>query len=83
MYTTTFTKRGKKYFVAFMTIILYSYIYFLYYKGRVLEKLETYKSKVKLHTKIFIKYLKSDSRIEYYDPDYFESIEIVHEIFAP
>ncbi|GJS09127.1 zinc finger, CCHC-type containing protein [Tanacetum coccineum] len=49
----------------------------------VLEKFRIYKSEVELKCDTRIKYFRTDMGGEYYDPRYFQSTGIVHQVTAP
>ncbi|GJX81440.1 zinc finger, CCHC-type containing protein [Tanacetum coccineum] len=49
----------------------------------VLEKFRIYKSEVEIKCDTRIKYLQTDRGGEYYDPRYFQSMGIVHQVTAP
>lgn len=53
------------------------------YKDKVLYKFKIYESKIKLHSETFIKFLGKDRRKECYDPYFFKTKGIIHEITPP
>nr|GEU60367.1 hypothetical protein [Tanacetum cinerariifolium] len=74
----------KKYFATFIDdYSRYCYVYLLYSKNEVLEKFKIYKNEVKLKCDTRIKCLRTDRDGEYYDPRYFQSTGIVHQVTAP
>ena len=78
------TLGGKKYFVTFIDdCSRYCYVYLLHSKDEALDKFKVYKSEVELQCESFIKCLRSDRGGEYYNPSYFESTGIVHQVSAP
>ncbi|GJR99358.1 zinc finger, CCHC-type containing protein [Tanacetum coccineum] len=75
---------GKKYFATFIDdYSRYCYVYLLHSKDEVLEKFRIYKSEVELKCDTRIKCLRTDRGGEYYDPRYFQSTGIVHQVTAP
>ncbi|GKU99886.1 hypothetical protein SLEP1_g12666 [Rubroshorea leprosula] len=75
---------GKKYYVPFIDdYSKFCYVYLLNTKDEAMEKFKVYKVEVELQTETFIKCLRTDRGGEYYDPSYFESTGIIHEITAP
>ena len=81
---STPTRGGKKYFAIFIDD--YSklcYVYLLHSKDEVFEKFKIYKAEVENQCGTKIKRLRSDRGGEYYFPDYFETMGIIHEITAP
>jgi hypothetical protein len=55
----------------------------LHSKDEVLEKFKIYKTEVELKCETKIKCLRIDRGGEYYDPRYFESTGIIHQVTAP
>ncbi|GLU19483.1 hypothetical protein SLE2022_357320 [Rubroshorea leprosula] len=81
---STLSIGGKKYYVTFIDdYSKFCYVYLLNTKDEAMEKFKVYKAKVELQSETFIKCLKTDRGGEYYDPSYFESTGIIHEITAP
>nr|KAJ0219061.1 hypothetical protein LSAT_V11C300140140 [Lactuca sativa] len=75
---------NKKYVVTFIDdVSRYCYIYLLHSKDEALDKFKIYKQQVELHKNELIKVLCTDRGGEYYDPLYFESTGIIHQITAP
>ncbi|CAA7030319.1 unnamed protein product [Microthlaspi erraticum] len=52
-------------------------------KDEALEKFKVYKTEVELQQSNLIKKLRTDRGGEYYDPAYFQSVGIIHEVTAP
>ena len=78
------TLGGKKYFATFIDdYSRYCYVYLLHSKDEVLEKFKIYKNEVELKCDTKIKCLRTDRGGEYYDPRYFQSTGIVHQVTAP
>ena len=59
------------------------YVYLLHSKDEALEKFKVFKSEVELQCETFIKCLRTDRGGEYYDPNYFETTGIIHQVTAP
>ncbi|GJV82537.1 retrovirus-related pol polyprotein from transposon TNT 1-94 [Tanacetum coccineum] len=75
---------GKKYFANFIDdYSRYCYVYLLHSKDEVLEKFRIYKSEIELKCDTRIKCLRTHRGGEYYDPTYFQSTGIVHQVTAP
>ena len=75
---------GKRYFVTFIDDhSRFCYVYLLHNKDEALDKFNIYKSEVELHCESFIKCIRSDRGGEYYNPSFFQSTGIVHEVTAP
>ena len=75
---------GKRYFITFIDdYSRFCYVYLLSSKDEALDIFKTYKNEVELHCEKFIKCLMSDQDGEYYDPTYFKTTDIVHEVTAP
>nr|KAJ0207161.1 hypothetical protein LSAT_V11C500238120 [Lactuca sativa] len=80
----TLSLGNKKYVVTFIDdASRYCYIYLLHSKDEALEKFKIYKQQVELDKNELIKVLRNDRGGEYYDPNYFESIGIIHQTTAP
>lgn len=74
----------KKYFVTFINdFSRYCYVYLLHTKDETMEKFKIYRKEIELYCELLIKCLRSDRGGEYYDPKYFESTGIIHEITTP
>ncbi|GAA0143846.1 hypothetical protein LIER_35819 [Lithospermum erythrorhizon] len=52
-------------------------------KDEVLDNFKVFKTEVKLHYETSMKCLMSDRAGEYYNPSYFQSYDIVHQVSAP
>ncbi|XP_056688059.1 uncharacterized protein [Spinacia oleracea] len=75
---------NKKYIVTFIDAYSrWCYIYLLSSKDEALDKFKIFKIEVELQTNKKVKKLRTDRGGEYYDPSYFQSIGIIHEITAP
>ena len=75
---------NKKYVITFIDdSTRYCYVYLLSSKDEALEKFKVYKTEVEVQKSEFIKIFRSDRGGEYYDPSYFESVGIIHQITAP
>ncbi|CAA7044991.1 unnamed protein product [Microthlaspi erraticum] len=75
---------NKKYFVTFIDdYSRYCSVYLLHSKDEALEKFKVYKTEVELQQSNLIKKLCTDRGGEYYDPAYFQSVGIIHEVTAP
>lgn len=61
----------------------FCYVYLLHAKDEALEKFKIYKTEVELQLSGLIKCLRTDRGGEYIDPQYFQSVGIVHETTAP
>ena len=75
---------GKKYYITFIDdFTRYCQVYLLHAKSEALDMFRIFKNESELHCEIFIKRLRSDRGGEYYDPSYFQSTGIIHEVTAP
>ncbi|GJS71708.1 zinc finger, CCHC-type containing protein, partial [Tanacetum coccineum] len=75
---------NKKYVVTFIDdASRFCYVYLLHAKDEALDKFRIYKTEVKLKQNEFIKTLRTNRGGEYYDPVFFQSVGIIHEITAP
>ncbi|KAD2393511.1 hypothetical protein E3N88_40488 [Mikania micrantha] len=75
---------NKKYIVTFIDdASRFCYVYLLYSKNEALDKFKIYKTEVELQRNELIKTLRTDRGGEYYDPSYFQSVGIIHQITAP
>ncbi|MGG6712807.1 UNVERIFIED_CONTAM: transposase family protein, partial [Salmonella enterica subsp. enterica serovar Weltevreden] len=61
----------------------FCYVYLLSSKDEAMEKFKVFKTEVELQLDCKIKKLQKDRGGEYYDPPFFESCGIVHELTAP
>ncbi|GKA43533.1 zinc finger, CCHC-type containing protein [Tanacetum coccineum] len=78
------TISGEKYFATFINdYSRYCYVCLLHSKDEVLEKFKIYKNEVELKCDTRIKCLRTDRGGEYYDPRYFQSTGIIHQVTAP
>lgn len=72
---------GKRYYVTFINdCTRYCCVYFKHSKDEVIDKL---KSQVELQHESFIKCLRSDRGGEFCNPNFFESIGIIHQTTTP
>ena len=75
---------NKKYVINFIDdFSRYCYTYLLSSKDEAIEMFKIYKTEVELQLNLKIKILRTDRGGEYYDPNYFKSIGIIHETTAP
>nr|GEW90910.1 hypothetical protein [Tanacetum cinerariifolium] len=59
------------------------YVYLLHAKDEALDKFRIYKTEVELQQNELIKTLHTDRGGKYYDPIFFQFVEIIHETTAP
>ena len=75
---------GKKYYVTFIDdCSRYCQVHLLHAKNEALDKFRIFKNEFELHCEAFIKRLSSNRGGKYYDPNFFESIGIIHEVITP
>jgi len=75
---------GKKYYVTFIDdFTRYCQVYLLHVKNDALDKFSIFKNESELHCETSIKRLRLDRGGKYYDPNYFLSIGIMHEVTIP
>ena len=75
---------GKKYYVTFIDdFTRYCQVYLLHVKNEALDKFRIFKNESESHCETFIKRLRSDRGGEYYDPNFYQSTSIIHEVTAP
>ncbi|GJT19106.1 zinc finger, CCHC-type containing protein [Tanacetum coccineum] len=75
---------NKKYVITFIDdASRFCYVYLLHAKDEALDKFRIYKTEVELQQNDLIKSLRTDRGGEYYDPIFFQSVGIIHEITAP
>ena len=75
---------NKKYVVTYIDdYSRYCYVFLLHAKDEALGKFKIYKNEVELQKGSLIKRLRTDRGGEYFDPDYFQSVGIIHETTAP
>ncbi|KAJ9535802.1 hypothetical protein OSB04_un001045 [Centaurea solstitialis] len=75
---------NKKYVVTFIDdSSRFCYVYLLHSKDEALEKFKIYKTEVELQLGVPVKCLRTDRGGEYMDPQYFQSVGIIHEKTAP
>nr|GEU77911.1 zinc finger, CCHC-type [Tanacetum cinerariifolium] len=61
----------------------FCYVFLLHAKDESLDKFRIYKTEVELKQNDLIKTLRTDRGGEYYDPVFFQSLEIIYETTAP
>ena len=75
---------NKKYMVTFIDdFSRFCYVFLLHAKDEALEKFKIFKTEVELQLGSVIKRLRTDRGGEYFNPDYFRSVGIIHETTAP
>ena len=75
---------NKKYVVTYIDdYSSYCYVFLLHAKDEALGKFKIYKNEVELQKGSLIKRLRTDRGGEYFDPDYFQSVGIIHETTTP
>ncbi|CAM8968501.1 unnamed protein product [Rhodiola kirilowii] len=75
---------NKKYVVTYIDdCSRFCYVYLLHSKDEDLDKFQIYKSEVELQKGTSIKKLRTDRGREYFFPNYFQSVGIIHETTAP
>ena len=75
---------GKKYYVTFIDdFTRYCQVDLLHAKSEALDMFRIFKNQSELHCETFITRLRSDRGGEYYDPNYFQSTGIIHEVTTP
>ncbi|CAM8990125.1 unnamed protein product [Rhodiola kirilowii] len=75
---------NKKYVVTYIDdCSRFCYVYLLHSKDEALDKFQIYKSEVELQKGTSIKKLRTDRGGEYFNPNYFQSVGIIHETTAP
>jgi len=58
-------------------------VYLLHVQNEALDKFSIFENEFELHCETSIKRLRSDRSGEYYDPRFFQSIGIIHEVTTP
>ena len=72
-----------KYYVTFIDdLTRYCQVYLLHAKSEALDMFRIFKNEFELHCETLIKRLRSDRGGEYYAPNYFQSIGIIHEVMT-
>ncbi|GJU60145.1 zinc finger, CCHC-type containing protein [Tanacetum coccineum] len=75
---------NKKYVITFIDYASrFCYVYLLHVKDEALDKFRIYKTEVELKQNDLIKTLCTDRGGKYYDPVFFQSVEIILETTAP
>ena len=78
---------NKRYVITFMDDYpRFFYVYLLHSIDKALNSFKVFKNEVKLKFNGKLKRLRTDKEREYYNPHYFQSMEIIHEItidYAP
>ncbi|GJU96091.1 RNA-directed DNA polymerase, eukaryota, reverse transcriptase zinc-binding domain protein [Tanacetum coccineum] len=75
---------NKKYVVTYIDdASRFCYVYLLHAKDEASDKFKIYKTEVELQQYSLIKTLRTYRGGEYYDPNYFQSVGIIHQTMAP
>ena len=75
---------NKKYVITFIDdYTRFCYVYLLHSKDEALDKFKIYKTEVELQLNNSVKCLRTDRGGEYMNPQYFQSVGIIHETTAP